>query len=446
MAPTPKKKLIPKVRPSSTVRRDAPFPPMPPATTTVPLASLRQDPENRRLHDEQNLEMIVDAIGAVGLGRSVVIDEDDVLLAGNGVARAALQAGVTKVRVIETDGTELIAVKRTNLSPDQKRALAIFDNRTAELGVWNLEQLRKDAAAGLPLDAFWSPDEAAALLAQVHVDGVGRTDPDAAPDIRPTDIKVGDLFELGDHRLLCGDSTNPDSITRLLAGVVPPLMVTDPPYGVNYDPAWRARADVNLNRKKLGTVTNDDRADWTEVWKLFPGDVAYVWHAGLLSDVVKGSLERAGFGCRAQIIWAKDRLVLGRGDYHWQHEPLWYAVRDGAKGHRTTDRRPTTLWRIRDQMVLGDSDNTTVWEISNREDGGHGHGTQKPIECMARPMRNHLALQVFDPFVGSGSSVIAATTLNRRCFAVDLEPTWCQVTIDRWEAFTGQKAQKVGGR
>jgi len=126
-------------------------------------------------------------------------------------------------------------------------------------------------------------------------------------------------------------------VARLLGADVPGLMATDPPYGVAYDPAWRARAGVNRNTAKLGAVTNDDRADWSAAWRLFPGHIAYVWHGGLKASLVQRSLEQTGFVVRAQIIWAKDRLALSRGDYHWQHEPAWYAVRDGRPGHRTAD-------------------------------------------------------------------------------------------------------------
>jgi DNA modification methylase len=204
-------------------------------------------------------------------------------------------------------------------------------------------------------------------------------------------------------------------------------MVTDPPYGVDYDPTWRRRAGVNQNTQKLGIVTNDDRADWTEAWQLFPGDVAYVWHAGLHANTVQQSLVQAGFIPRAQIIWAKDRLVLSRGDYHWQHEPCWYAVRDGASAHRTDDRTQTALWAI-----------------PARDDDGHGHGTQKPVACMQQPMANHLAADVYDPFAGSGSTLIAAEALRRRCFAIEIEPRYVQIAVDRWETFTGQTAVKVG--
>jgi DNA modification methylase len=204
-------------------------------------------------------------------------------------------------------------------------------------------------------------------------------------------------------------------------------MVTDPPYGVDYDPSWRADAGVNHNPQKMGRVTNDDRADWREAWALFPGNVAYVWHAGLKASIVETSLVVSGFELRSQIVWAKDRLALSRGDYHWQHEPCWYAVRHGAPGRRTDDRTQTTLWTI-----------------PARDDSGHGHGTQKPVECMARPMRNHEVSDVYEPFAGSGTTVIAAEQLTRRCLAIEIEPRYVQVAIDRWEAFTGSTALKVG--
>lgn len=213
----------------------------------------------------------------------------------------------------------------------------------------------------------------------------------------------------------------------MLGTEVPDVMVTDPPYGVDYDPAWRAEAGVNHNTQKLGRVTHDDRADWTDAWRLFPGDVAYVWHAGLKTSLVQVSLEAAGFAVRAQIIWAKDRLALSRGDYHWQHEPCWYAVRVGAGGHRTDDRSQTTLWTI-----------------PARDDAGHGHGTQKPVACMAQPMRNHTSAMTYDPFCGSGTTLIAAEQCTRRCVAIEIEPRYVQVAIDRWEAFTGATARKVG--
>ena len=169
----------------------------------------------------------------------------------------------------------------------------------------------------------------------------------------------GDLWVLGSHRLLCGDATKSDVVARVLGGVTPHLMATDPPFGVNYDPDWRNRAGAS-ETKRTGKVLNDHRADWREAWALFPGDVAYVWHGALHATTVAESLTATGFEIRSQIIWAKERHVLSRGHYHWQHEPAWYAVR--GKGHWSGDRRQSTLWSIPSR----DQDAATV------------HGTQRP--------------------------------------------------------------------
>src|SRR5690348_12221740 len=158
----------------------------------------------------------------------------------------------------------------------------------------------------------------------------------------------------GGHRLLCGDSTSATDVERVLDGAEPHLMVTDPPYGVNYDPDWRnrvARSSVGMGNRAIGAgavgkVVNDDIADWREAWALFPGDVAYVWHGGLHAGEVEASLAAVGLHIRSQIIWDKTRLVIGRGDYHWQHEACWYAVRKGKVGHWAGDRKQTTIWAI----------------------------------------------------------------------------------------------------
>lgn len=408
------------------------------------IGELTADPKNRRKRTARNVGMIVDALQKVGASRSIVIDEHGEVLAGNGVVEAAAEAGITKLRVVDADGETIIAVRRTGLTPKQKRDLAIYDNRAGELAEWDVAQLRQDRENGEDLSAFFFDDELSALL-DVK-DKAGRTDPDVVPDVRATDVKPGDLFALGSHRLLCGDCTANADVERLLSGAVPLLMVTDPPYGVNYDPSWRAAAGINKNTKKLGKVANDDRADWTAAWQLFPGVVAYVWHGGLKSATVQASLELCKFNVRAQIVWAKDRLALSRGDYHWQHEPCWYAVKEGQPGHRNGDRMPSTLWRIATpapKSTTDQSDVSTVWEVPTREDGGHCHGTQKPVECMARPIRNHRAPSVYEPFSGSGTTIIAAEMLSRACFAIEIDPTYVQVAIDRWEKFTGKTAVKL---
>ena len=181
--------------------------------------------------------------------------------------------------------------------------------------------------------------------------------------------KLGDVWSLGAHRLVCGDATDPAIVALALNGAVPHLMVTDPPYGVNYDPGWRGKViDAASGRSKAGTalgrVMNDDRADWRAAWNLFPGDVAYVWHSALHGDQVRASLEASRFLIRSQIIWDKGRLIISRGHYHWRHEPCWYAVRKGRTGKWAGDRKQTT-----------------VWLIPHRR-SETGHGTQKPLLAM----------------------------------------------------------------
>ncbi|MDP2737438.1 MAG: site-specific DNA-methyltransferase [Pseudorhodobacter sp.] len=244
------------------------------------------------------------------------------------------------------------------------------------------------------------------------------------PPVTPVSV-AGDLWLLGSHRLICGDSTSADVVGRLLGDVKPLLMVTDPPYGVEYDPSWRNQAGA-AKTKRTGKVLNDDRADWREAWSLFPGDVAYVWHGALHAATVADSLTAAGFAVRSQIIWAKDRLVLSRGDYHWQHEPCWYAVRVKGKGHWAGDRKQTTLWHI----------------SGKDQDAAPVHGTQKPVECMRRPILNNSSpgQAVFEPFMGSGTTLIAAETTGRVCFGIELNPVYVDVAIERWQQFTGANA------
>jgi DNA modification methylase len=208
-------------------------------------------------------------------------------------------------------------------------------------------------------------------------------------------------------------------VARLLDGAVPVLMVTDPPYGVEYDADWRNEAKrpdgTPYGASAIGKVSNDDRADWSKAYALFPGDVAYVWHpAGATQGVFLASLAESGFDVRMTIIWAKNMFPISRGHYHVQHEPCFYAVRKGATGRWAGDRKQTTLWQI-DKPHKSET----------------GHSTQKPIECMARPMRNHVAPEVYDPFCGSGTSLVAGQNLGRKVYACEISPAYCAVILER---------------
>jgi DNA modification methylase len=337
---------------------------------------------------------------------------------------AALQLGIAEVPVMIARGW----------SDEDRRLYTLADNRLAETSEWDPEtlQIEWDELRALGLDddlsmIGFSADDLKDILpaALVEVAG-GLTDPDDVPEVPEAPVtRLGDLWVLGSHRLLCGDSTVATDIERLLGAVKPLLMVTDPPYGVEYDPSWRNQAGA-AKTKRTGKVLNDDRADWREAWALFPGDVAYVWHGALHAGEVAESLEAAGFNIRSQIIWAKERLVLSRGDYHWQHEPAWYAVKKTGKGHWVGNRKQTTLWQIPSK----DQDAKTV------------HGTQKPVECMRRPILNNSSpgQAVYEPFMGSGTTLIAAETTGRFCYGIELNLAYVDVAVERWQQFTGQSA------
>jgi DNA modification methylase len=316
------------------------------------------------------------------------------------------------------------------LTDVQRRQLVLADNRIALNAGWDLEMLNlelKDLSgigADLSLLGFTTKELATALNGGNEG---GLTDENEIPEPAETAVSaLGDIWCLGPHRIACGDSTDPATVGALLGDAKPHLMVTDPPYGVEYDPEWRHRLGVNKSNKR-GKVKNDERANWAEAWALFPGNIAYVWHGALHAATVAESLERERFAIRAQIIWAKERLVMSRGDYHWQHEPCWYAVRE--KGNWTGDRKQTTLWTI----------------PSGGQDAETKHSTQKPVECMRRPILNNSSPgdPVYDPFLGSGTTLIAAQTTGRTCLGLEIDPAYADVAVRRWQAFTGAKATRL---
>jgi DNA modification methylase len=336
--------------------------------------------------------------------------------------KAARKLGIIEIPTILCDEWTDAQVKAFRLMVNRSVGWAEWDETLLGLEILDLQGLDFD----LGLTGFDEQELVRLLAAQDATEGL--CDEDAAPTAPqvPTS-KAGDLWLLGHHRLLCGDSTDAQAVSRLLGNVKPMLMATDQPYGVEYDPEWRKRAGVN-NSNRMGKVRNDDRADWREAWALFPGDVAYVWHGALHASIVADSLESCGFEIRSQIVWAKPSLVMGRGHYHWQHEPCWYAVR--GTGHWNGDRKQSTLWHIENR----NQDAETV------------HSTQKPVECMRRPIANNSSpgQAVYEPFSGSGTTIIACEKEARIALAVELEPAYVDVAVMRWQNFAGKQATLEG--
>ena len=343
-----------------------------------------------------------------------------------------LVGGHQRFKILIARGVREVDVSVVDLPLQREKALNVALNKAG--GDWDLPKLGELLKE---LQAMPDIDETITGFSQREIDALLRElePPRPEPDenlVRATEaaktLKVarGQVWQLGRHRLMCGDATTATDVESLLHGARPMLMVTDPPYGVEYDPVWRQEAaeqgHLAYAARRVGVVTNDGRVDWCEAWRLFPGDVVYCWHAGRHASVVQVSLERAGFEIRCQIIWAKPHFPISRGHYHWRHEPCWYAVRDGAGAN----------W-------IGGHAETTLREIALDPNAPGGHGTQKPVECMAFPIRNHSG-NVYDPFVGSGTTIIAAEQYERNCYAMEIEPRYCAVAIARWELYTGAKA------
>jgi DNA modification methylase len=337
----------------------------------------------------------------------------------------ALYGAATEVTALEADRT---------LTDEERRATSLLTVTAAAsfdwdaLASWDVGEL---VTWGLDTDllAQWN-DDAANLREMIEAEQPEPPeDPgpqlDRAEELREKwGVEAGQLWRLGEHRLICGDCTDAEVVARVLQGETPLLMVTDPPYGVEYDANWRNEAAekglISYAASRVGKVANDDRAEWSEAWRLFPGDVAYTWSPGGDHVIITGqALQEAGFEIRAMLMWKKTHIPIGRGHYCYQHEPVWYAVKKGRTAH----------W-------IGGHMSSSVWEITLDKNVEGGHSTQKPLECMERPIRNHEG-DVYEPFCGSGTTIIAAHRQGRRCFAVEIEPKYVAVTLQRWADATG---------
>jgi DNA modification methylase len=402
---------------------------------------LALDPHNANKGSDRGRQLVVSSLEECGAGRSILADRQGVVIAGNKTLEAARKLGLP-VRTIETDGQELVVVRRSDLdlaSDEKARRLAYLDNRASELGLdWDVEQLLADLEAGVDLSGIFERPDLDALLATLELSGLA--DPDEVPPVPavPT-TRPGDLWLCDKQRILCGDATDPEDVKRLLEGGQPRLLVSDPPYGVSLDLSWRdgvynklgaAAAPYMTEGHSAATISGDTRVDWSGAFELVPSlEVAYVWHAGAYAVEVGLGLERIGYEIRAQIIWDKTVLVISRGAYHWQHEPCWYAVKKGVSAGWIGTRDQSTVWAFPTPKAI----------MAGSAEEKLDHPTQKPFECMARPVRNH-AGDVYEPFSGSGTTLVACESLHRRCLAMEIDPRFVDLAVLRWQRYAGKEA------
>lgn len=386
-----------------------------------PIERLQDYAGNPRKNDHA-VERVAVAIREFGFRVPIVARSTGEVVDGHLRLKAARSIGLETVPVVLAD----------DLTEAQIKAFRVSVNRMAELAEWDMDLLRVEIGDLAEMDfdlSLTGFDEGFldALLEGLQEPEPGLTDENAVPEVPAEPVTVpGDLWILGSHRLICGSSTDADTVGRVLNGVVPNLMVTDPPYGVKYEPEMRDRADARLGKsgakRATGQVLNDDQADWREAWALFPGQIAYVWHGMKAAGTVFASLEAQKFEVRAEIVWIKTRPAIGWGRYSAQHESCFYAVR--GKLQRFKGASQSTVWKI---------------DHSRSETG---HGTQKPVEAMRRPMEDSSSVgqAVYEPFSGSGTALIAAHQTGRLCHAVELNPSYVDIGVIRWQRFTGQSA------
>ena len=396
------------------------------------ISDLKFDHKNARKRTDNSTRLIQESLQRYGAARSIVIDEDNRILAGNGTIAGAQALGLTKLKVIDAAGDEIIAVRRSGLSEDDKVGLALADNRAAELSDWDAQMLQQLSEEHDIAPWFEQEDLDAILNADEQLEPVeGKTDPDDVPEVpeEPT-TKPGDLWVLGNHRLLCGDSTDVLAVERLMDGQKADMVFTDPPYGISYDESWRKAGSKYFGGSTDHKVANDHIADWSQVFPLMQADVAYVWHDHRFAALVAEGLVDAGYEVKQQIVWLKPFGIMSRQDYNWQHECAWYAVKKGASHQWAGDKKQTTVWSatVPNHPMTPDDDARTI------------HPTQKPVDLAITAIQNHSAKLILDLFGGSGTTLIAAERLKRHARLMELDPAYCDVIVKRWEDFTGQTA------
>jgi DNA modification methylase len=379
------------------------------------------------------------SIREFGFKIPVLARSDGEVVDGHLRLKAARKLGITEIPVLLCD----------EWTPAQVKAFRLMVNRSVTWANWDEEllalELQDLSAADFNLDLTgFDAHEIDALLA-IEED----RDADTAPPLPENPVsRAGDLWLCGaknPHRILCGDSTNAEAVARLLGDRKPRLMITDPPYGIELDSEWRDRAGLNgcgpaeasyMKKRTTGhtetTISGDTRCDWSDAFELVPSlEAAYVWHASRFTREVLDGLLRIGFLHHQQIIWDKGRTVLTRTHYWFQHEPCWYVRKKNAPWFGKAGENSTIWASASPKFIMGGSDEEK-----------YDHPTQKPVDLMRRPILNHTKRGelVYEPFLGSGTTLAAAEMTDRICYGLELDPKYVDVVVQRWQTLSGKEA------
>jgi DNA modification methylase len=418
-----------------------------PKIRLVPITQLVLDQKNANKGTKRGREFLEGSLEKYGAGRSVVLDCRDRVIAGNKTIEAARAVGMKSVAVVESDGSSLVAVQRGDLDlkrDKEARELAIADNRVSEIDLeWNPEVL---ASLDVDLSQFWNESELNSLLKDFRSTELSAPEPkiDQAAELQKKwKTKRGQIWEIGQHRLMCGDSGSSSDVTALMNGKTAKLCATDPPYLVSYDAKnhpskgfsdgknkdWKGRYADKQKTEPLGPFY---QAFLKQTLAVCQDDAGiYVWHASQRQIEVEKAMRDCGILVHQQIIWVKNKPVLTHSFYMWQHEPCFFGWKQGHKPKRNSGSFPTTVWQIDVPVLPG---------VESR------HPTEKPLELFATPILLHTKPGdlCYEPFSGSGTHLCAAANTGRRCFAMEIEPAFVAVALERL-AEMGLKPKLVSG-
>lgn len=385
---------------------------------------IKFDKKNYRKHNDRNKELINKSLKECGAGRSIVIDNEGEIIAGNGIYEQAQKLKIP-TKIIETDGSELVVVKRTDLKTDdeKRKQLAIMDNSTSDSSEFDFDSLQADFDVEQLQE--WGLE-----LEFEAIDGEKEIIEDEAPGEVETRCKLGDIWQLGNHRLMCGDSAAVADVEKLMDGAKADLLLTDPPYNVNYEGKTKDKLKIKNDKQDDNKFRQFLRNSFNAAnTVLKSGAVFYIWHADSEGYNFRGACKDIGWQIRQCLIWVKNSMVIGRQDYQWKHEPCLYGWKEGANHLWASDRKQTTV-------INFDKPNR------NRE-----HPTMKPVGLFDYQIKNNTKGGdiILDLFGGSGTTLIACEQNKRIAYLMELDPHYCDVIIQRWENFTGKKAELLNG-
>lgn len=392
----------------------------------VDINNLKKYEKNSRTHSKDQINQLVQSIQEYGFTNPILIDENNTIIAGHARLEASKKLGLNKIP----------SIVLTGLTDQQKSALVIADNKLALNAGWNDEILKselsflKDNDFNLELTGF-SFDELSSFFPE---NKQFLTDEDSVPEVSEPICKLGDVWILGDHRLMCGDSTNKENVERLVNHNVIDMFFTDPPYGVNFEQGKFIGRSKKPKDRNFEPIKNDDKKGdeltsfieqvFSNAFSICDVCSIYAWSPSMIESFsILNAAIQSGWHMQSQIIWNKTPFVIGRADYHWKHEVCWYGFK--GKNHK---------W-------FGGRDKSTVWDVKKAVKSDL-HPTMKPVELAEIACNNSTKINdgVLDLFGGSGSTLIACEKTKRKCFMMELDPHYCDVIIKRWEDFTGNKA------